>query len=105
MQVQFHTDHSVEGRAELAAHVTRVVDTALKNVANSVTRVEVHVSGQNGSNGGRADMRCMMEARIKHHPPVAVTSHAATLNQAVDGAADKLGNALSRLVGRLRDGS
>jgi ribosome-associated translation inhibitor RaiA len=105
MQIQFNTDHNVEGREELAAHVTKVVEKALKNMATQVTRVEVHVSEQNGSKAGRDDMRCMMEARIKHHQPVAVTHNATTLSQAVDGAADKLGSALNKRVGRLRDGS
>jgi len=43
-----------------------------------------------------------MEARPKGHQPISVTHKAATLEQAVDGAATKLNHALEHLFGKLR---
>jgi hypothetical protein len=43
----------------------------------------------------------MMEARLEGHPPVAVTHHAATLVQAIDGAAERLLHRLEHTFGRL----
>jgi hypothetical protein len=48
-------------------------------------------------------MRCMMEARLEGRQPLAVTHHAQTLGQAVDGAADKLCRLIDSTLGRLRD--
>lgn len=48
-------------------------------------------------------MRCMMEARLEGRQPIAVTHQAASLDQAVDGAADKLTKMIDSTLGRLRD--
>ena len=44
-----------------------------------------------------------MEARLEGRQPTAVTHQAATLHEAVDGAADKLAASLESTLGRLRD--
>jgi ribosome-associated translation inhibitor RaiA len=44
-----------------------------------------------------------MEARLEGRQPVAVTHHAATIDQAVDGAADKLHRMIESTLGRLRN--
>ena len=45
----------------------------------------------------------MMEARLEGRQPVAATHKAATLDEAVDGAADKLTRLVESTLGRLRD--
>ena len=100
MQIQINTDHNIEGREALSAHVRRVVEHALSRSSGHITRVEVHVTDENGPKTGPNEMRCAMEARLERHQPVAVTHEAATLHQAVDGAADKLKRALDHAIGR-----
>ena len=102
MQIQINTDHNIEGREALAAHVSGVVENALSRFSDQVTRVEVHLSDENSNKGGQNDMRCVMEARLQGRQPVAVTHQAATLHQAVDGAADKLTRLVEGTIGRLR---
>lgn len=94
MQIQVNTDASIEGRAALITHVSGVVESTLRRVSDHITRVEVHLSDENGQKGGQDDKRCMMEARMEGRQPIAVTHQAASLSQAVDGAVDKL----SRLI-------
>jgi ribosome-associated translation inhibitor RaiA len=65
--------------------------------------VEVHLSDENGAKSGQQDQRCMLEARLEGRQPVSVTDHAATLEQAVDGAAHKLARLLDSRLGRLHD--
>ena len=48
-------------------------------------------------------MRCRMEARLEGRKPVAVTHQAATLDEAVEGAAGKLIRLIESTLGRLRD--
>ena len=91
MQIQMNTDGNIEGHEALATQVSSVVESALNRFSDHITRVEIHLSDENSEEkGGNDDMRCMLEARLKGRQPIAVTHQAATLDQAVDGAADKL---------------
>ena len=103
MQIQVNTDNNVEGREQLASHVRSVVESALSRFSDRITRVEVHLGDENGGKSGQADKRCMMEVRIEGRQPTAVTHHAATVDQAIDGAADKLVSLVDTTLGRLRD--
>lgn len=103
MQIQINTDHNIEGHETLAAQISSVVENALSRFSDHITRVEVHLSDENGDKSGKNDMRCMMEARLEDRQPIAVTHHATTVNQAVDGAADKLARLVDHNLGRVRD--
>lgn len=103
MQVQVNTDHNIEGHEALATRVRGVVESALSRVRDHITRVEVHMSDENGDKSGNNDMRCVMEARLEGRQPVAVTDQAETLDQAVDGAAHKLARLIESTLGRLHD--
>jgi len=103
MQIQINTDSNIEGREELATEFRIVVEDTLSRFSDHITRVEVHLSDENSDKGGSADKRCVMEARLKGPPPIAVTDQAATVGQAVDGAASKLKKAIESSLGRLRD--
>jgi len=80
-----------------------VVEEALSRFSDQITRVEVHLSDENSHKSGQNDKRCLMEARLEGRRPTAVTHQAATLGQAVDGAADKLQKVIESTLGRLRD--
>jgi ribosome-associated translation inhibitor RaiA len=103
MKVLVNTDRNIEGHEALAAHVSRVVEAALRRISEHIARVEVHLSDENGDKSGQNDKRCVMEARIEGRQPVAATHQAATLHEAVDGAADKLTRLVGSTLGRLRD--
>ena len=83
MQVQINTAHNIEGREALTAHFRGVVESALDRFSDRITRVEVHLSDENGQKHGADDKRCMIEARLEGHQPLAVKHHAAMLEQAV----------------------
>ncbi len=102
MIIQFNTDASISGTEALAEQVRGVVRGALEHMDQHITRVEVHLSDTNsGAKSGPSDMRCALEARPAGHQPVAVSHQAATIVEAVDGAADKLKRSLESLLGRL----
>lgn len=104
MQIQTNTDSNIDGHEALSSHVSSTVENALERFSDHITRVEVQLSDENsGRKGGNGDMRCVMEARLEGRQPVAVTHEAATVEQAVDGAADKLHNLIESTLGRLRD--
>jgi len=103
MQVLVNTDASVEGRESLEQAVAAVVEDALERFEQDITRVEVHLSDENAEKGGSNDKRCMMEARLAGHQPLAVSHKAPSMELAVDGAAEKLQHAVGNTLGRLRD--
>ena len=103
MHVQFSTDNNIEGLEKLSAHVTEVVERALSHCGDRVTRVEVHLGDENGPKGGQHDKRCMMEARLEDHKPLAVTQHAANESQAISGAAGKLARLIESTLAKRSD--
>ena len=102
MQIQINTDHNIEGHEALADQVRGVVETALNRVSDHITRVEVHLSDENGDKRGENDKRCMMEARLEGRQPIAVTQQSVTVDQAVDGAAGKLVRLIESTLGAIR---
>ena len=104
MQIQINTGHNIEGHEALAAEIRDVVESALSRFSHHITRLEVHLSDENSDKKvGHDAMRCMMEARLKGRQPIAVTHQAATLDQAVDGAGDKLARLIEHTLARLRE--
>lgn len=104
MQIQVNTDINIEGHEELAERVRAIVEETLQRLGQHITRVEVHLSDQDGAaREGRSeqpDKRCLMEARLEGRQPVAVSEQAGTVHQAVQGAADKLVRLIDSALGR-----
>ena len=103
MQIQINTDRHIGGHETLKAQVRSTVESALIRFSDHITRVEVHLTDENGDKSGQDDKRCVMEARLEGHQPIAVTHQAASVDQAVDGAADKLARLIESTLGRLHD--
>ncbi len=103
MQIQINSDHNLKGGESLANSVRASVEAALGRFSAHITRVEVHLADENAGKSGGNDKRCMMEARLEGHAPVAVTEHASTVGQAIDGAAERLVHLLEHTLGRLHD--
>jgi len=103
MQIQFNSDRNIDGNEKMREQVVSIVQETLQRFASDVTRVEVHVTDVNSEKFGEQDKRCAMEARIKGLNPAAVTHQAATVEQAVRGAADKMRNTLTSTMGKLRN--
>ncbi|MDP3244984.1 MAG: HPF/RaiA family ribosome-associated protein [bacterium] len=103
MKIQINTDNHIAGREALSHHAEATVTSALGHLAERVSRVEVHLSDENANKTGGRDKRCMMEARLEGHQPIAVTDESGSLHEAIAGAAEKLRSALDRTLGRLND--
>ncbi|MDI1253305.1 HPF/RaiA family ribosome-associated protein [Thermomonas sp.] len=101
MQIQVNTDDHIEGHEALVARVEVAVASSLDRFSTHITRVEMHLSEENGDKSGENDKRCMMEARLEGRQPIAVTSHAATLDQAVASATNKLKRSLDDTLEQL----
>lgn len=103
MKIQVNTDANIPGHAARVAGVSGIVELALARFADAITRVEVHLSDENNGKNSLHDQRCMLEARLQGRQPVAVTEHAASQDQALHGATDKLVRLLAHTLGRVHD--
>jgi len=103
MEIQVSTDNNIDGREALVRHVEAELASALEHVSGDLTRVEVHLGDESAGRSTNDDMRCMLEARQAGQQPVAVTNHAATLEDAFSGALDKLVSLLDSRSGRRDD--
>lgn len=101
MLIQVNTDHHIPGHEELVTQVEETVIKALHRFGTQITRVEVHLSDENGNKSGANDKRCVLEARIEGHQPVVASHQAESLKQAYSGAATKLKTALMHTLGKL----
>jgi ribosome-associated translation inhibitor RaiA len=103
MTIQFNTDNNIKGGEKLRAPLIALISEELDRYSHQITRVEVHLSDENGPKEGQNDKRCIIEARLEGLKPIAVTNHANTHEQAVEGAVEKLKTSLETLIGRLRN--
>jgi ribosome-associated translation inhibitor RaiA len=103
MDIQLNTDDKISGNQDLRDMFTGMISEELKRFGDQVTRLEVHLSDEDGRKTGVNDKRCLIEARIEGIQPIAVTERADTIEQAVSGAIDKLKAALETRIGRLRN--
>jgi ribosome-associated translation inhibitor RaiA len=103
MKIQFNTDKNVTGNEELRSSMIAVISEDLSRFDDHITRLEVHLSDENGNKSGQNDKRCMIEARLEGMQPIAVTNHADTHELAVTGAVDKLKSSLDTIQGRLKN--
>ena len=95
----------------LSEHVETALNTPLDYLNEHLARfdqdltsIEVQLTDENhATKGGGVDKRCMMEARLQGHQPIAVTHHADSYELAINGAASKLKRSLQNTIGRLRD--
>jgi ribosome-associated translation inhibitor RaiA len=101
MLVRVTTDNHIQGDQELQGEVESSVESALRRFGPQVTRVEVHLADENSHKGGESDKTCTLEARLAGLQPVAATSNGENLDQALNGALDKLVALLERKLGRL----
>ncbi len=103
MLIQVNTDATIKGKEKLVDEVKDAVTNALTHFSERISRVEVHLADEDGRKHGEDDVRCMMEARVEGRQPTAVTHHASSLDEAVDGAAEKLRRSLESALGRAED--
>ena len=102
MLIKINTDSNIQGDEALAKKAEALLSGTLEHFGEQLTRVEVHLSDQSSDKkSGTDDKRCLLEARLAGLQPIAASHQAATLEQAIEGAAEKLKHSLDSVLGRL----
>jgi ribosome-associated translation inhibitor RaiA len=90
MKIQINTDNTINGDESHADHLKALITEELKNYSDHITRIEVHLSDENGIKEGINDIRCLIEARLEGKQPIALSNRDDDVEQAVSGAIEKL---------------
>jgi ribosome-associated translation inhibitor RaiA len=103
MIIQINTDKTISGAERHQEFFTSQINKELKRFQSHITRIEVHLKDENGTKDGLNDMSCTIEARLKGRQPIAVTSQADTVDQAVSSAIDKIKISVQTIIGRSKE--
>ncbi len=103
MTIQINTDKNLSLHEEFGAKLEGLLAEELSRFSEHITRLEVHLSDENGSKDGIKDKRCLLEARLEGRQPIAVTGLANNYELAVDSAIDKLKASLETILGKIRN--
>ena len=103
MQVQINSDNNISMHGKLSDAIGAYINNLLQRFDPYLTRVEVHLTGENVKKSGPKDKRCVLEARAKRHPSLIVTNKSTDIEDAFSGAAAKMHRHLESTYGRLAD--
>jgi hypothetical protein len=103
MKIQYNTDKTITGDERHEDFFTTLIAEELDRYQSHITRIEAHLTDQNGKKDGLKDIRCLLEARIEGRQPIAVSDQADTEEKAVSGALEKLKHSLKTILGRLQN--
>lgn len=100
MQVQINTANNVDGEARMLAFLESLIRQRLSRFDGRLTRAEMHIGDENAAKIAGRDKRCALEVRPAGLGPITVIDHAATVEAAVSGAAQKMASALDHALGK-----
>ncbi len=102
MTIQINADKNLSVHEAFEAQLDGLLSQELSRFSEHITRLEVHLSDENGNKQGQNDKRCMIEARLEGRQPIAVTANANDYELAVSAAIEKLKASLDTIVGKLK---
>ena len=103
MLVDVNTDKNIKNRGRLIDYCKSIVESELGRFDEYITRVEIHLSDENGAKGGDNDKRCLIETKLKGKAPVAVKNDASNVDDAISGAIDKIVKVLETSLDKMRN--
>jgi len=102
MTIQLNTDKNLTIHQEYEDKIQSQITDALNRFSDLITRLEVHLSDENGSKDGLEDKRCLIEAKITGKEPIAVANLGNNYDLAIAGALTKLKSKLETVAGKMK---
>jgi hypothetical protein len=102
MRVFVNSDKTIAVDASLTRFVSGEVRRVLSRFDARLTRVEVHLSDIDNRRTGKADKRCLIEARPKAGAPRTASATTTKVASAVNQALGKMRRSLTTFFGRRR---
>lgn len=102
MTIQLNADHNLSIHEGFGDKLTATLQDDLSRFSEHITRLEVHLSDENGNKEASGDKRCLLEARLEGKQPIAVSGNGNNYEQATDDAIKKIKNALDTIIGKMK---
>lgn len=103
MIIQLNADKNLTIHTEYENQIIEKLSKELHRFTEHITRLEVHLSDENGNKSGIDDKKCVLEAKIEGRPPIAVSSLGQNYDLAINSTIDKLKSSLTTIVGKLKE--
>ena len=102
MTILINTDNNFTVHENFNSDIKGKLEKELARFSDYITRVEVHMSDENGHKKGPEDKKCILEARMEGKQPIAVSANAGNHEQALQGAIVKLKSSLDSIIGKMK---
>jgi len=83
-------DKMVNGDKKTQDYFTARIDKGLTFYKSNITRIEVHVSDQNGIKEGKSTILCLLEAQLEGRQPITVSCQDGSIELAISGAIERV---------------
>lgn len=90
MIILFNTDKNIDASETINQSFVNLIADDLRKFSTHISRVIAFVSDENAAKIGLDDKKCLLEVRLNGKQPIAVTHHANTVHEAVNGALEKI---------------
>lgn len=104
MIIQVNTDNHINGKEELNAYISNLINEKLQRFDSHLTRIEVHLSDVNG--GGKAgadDKKCSIEARLENTEPIFASAQSDELSKAIHECVQKIKRGIEHQIDKVRN--
>lgn len=102
MIIQLNADKNLTIHAEYESQINEKINNELDRFTDYISRIEVHLSDENGSKSGQDDKKCVLEARIEGRQALVASSFGQTYDLAIAGALSKLKHSLTTFDSKLK---
>jgi ribosome-associated translation inhibitor RaiA len=103
MKIQFNTDKTISGEERREDFFSTQIGVDLDRFQEHITRIEVHLSDENGVKEGLNDILCTLEARLEGKQPIVASDQADNITMVVTEATKKLKAALKTIIERSKN--
>lgn len=103
MTIQLNAGKDLNIHESFAEKLKAMLTEELSRFEEDITRIEVHLSDENGTKDGQNDKRCLLEARLEGRQPIAVKAEAHTHEQSLKVAIGKLKASLDTIIGKSKN--
>lgn len=102
MNIQLNADKNLTIHEPYEMQIKAQLTKDLDRYSNHLSRVEIHLSDENGSKAGLNDKKCLIEARLDGKPPLVASDLGNTYDLALKGATEKIKSALNTAVSKMQ---
>lgn len=102
MNIQLNADKNLTIHEPYETQIKAQLIKDLDRFTTHISRVEVHLSDENGSKEGLNDKKCLIEAKLEGKPSIVASDFGNTYDLALKSATSKIKNALNTAVSKMQ---